>query len=334
MFPVATALASLHATLKLLSDPVRLRLCGLLAGRELVVQELCTITGLQQSRISNHLSLLKRAGLVRDRREGTWSFHSLIEPSEAGPLSPSLFEATVGPYLASPEGASDQQALAAVLDQRRQKSREMHDRLAEKWSAVGQEFVLGTVRDEVLAQAWPCGPLVADLGCGTGFLATWLAERGAQVIAVDHSERMLGEARQRARDGAVTFRRGELDALPLADGEVDAAFGNLVWHHVADLEAAAREVFRVVRPGGVLVLSDLLPHESDWMREAMGDLRLGLKPEQVVGVLARAGFQGLRTQPLVDRYRVDAPGGAPDGGAAEFAMFAVRGQKPAAARRS
>lgn len=325
-----STLANLHASLKLLSDPVRLRLCGLLARNELAVQELCTITGLQQSRISNHLSLLKRAGLVRDRREGTWSFHSLIEPSPTGALSPSLFAATIEPYLATSEGARDQQALEAVLDQRRQKSREMHDRLAERWSAVGQEFVLGTVRDEVLAQAWPCGPVVADLGCGTGFLATWLAERGAQVIAVDHSERMLGQARQRARDGAVTFRRGELDALPLDAAEVDAAFGNLVWHHVADLDATAREVFRVLRPGGVIVLSDLLPHESDWMREAMGDLRLGLKPEQVVGALARAGFVGLRTQLLVDRYRVEDP----SGGTADFAMFAVRGHKPGAARPS
>ena len=66
---VATALANLQSTLKLLSDPVRLRLCALLARAELAVQELVTITGLQQSRISNHLSLLKRQGLVRDRRE-------------------------------------------------------------------------------------------------------------------------------------------------------------------------------------------------------------------------------------------------------------------------
>jgi ubiquinone/menaquinone biosynthesis C-methylase UbiE len=328
MFPMATALASLHATLKLLSDPVRLRLCALLARAELAVQELVAITGLQQSRISNHLSLLKRAGLVRDRREGTWSFHSLIEPTEEGPLSPSLYAATVQPCLDSDESERDLQALAAVLDRRRQKSREMHDRLAESWSAVGQEFALGTLRAEVLAQAWPNGPRVADLGCGTGFLCHWLAERGAHVIAVDHSERMLGQARQRAVPGRVEFRQGELDALPLADGEVDAAFANLVWHHVPDHDAAAREVFRVLRPGGALVLSDLLPHDAEWMRERMGDLRLGLKPEQVLGVLARAGFVELRSAAIADRYR-PAP---EDGAGAEFPMFVVRGQKPAPGR--
>jgi DNA-binding transcriptional ArsR family regulator len=220
MQTMASALATLQTTLKLLSDPVRLRLCALLSRAELVVQELGTITGLQQSRISNHLSLLKRAGLVRDRREGTWSFHSLVEPSSMARCRRSLFAATVLPWLESAEGEPDGKALAAVLDQRRKKSREAHDQLADQWATVGQEFAVGTLRAEVLAQAWPCGGIVADLGCGTGFLATWLAERGAHVVAVDHSERMLASARQRGAQDRITFRQGELDALPLRDGEV------------------------------------------------------------------------------------------------------------------
>ena len=321
---MATALANLQATLKLLSDPVRLRLCALLARNELAVQELVAVTGMQQSRISNHLSLLKRAGLVRDRREGTWSFHSLVEPLDDGPLSPSLFAATVQPCLDSDVGRADQQALRAVLDQRRQKSRLAHDALADRWSAVGEEFALGTLRAELLAHAWPVGGVGADLGCGAGFLARWLAERGGEVVAVDHSERMLGQARRGSRTARVEFRQGELDALPLADGEVDAAFCNLVWHHLPDHEAAARETLRVLRPGGVCVVSDLEPHEREWMRERMGDLRLGLKPDQVVAALARAGFRDLRVERLADRYRVaDA-----DGVATDFPMFAVRGRKP------
>lgn len=327
MFSMASALTSLHTTLKLLSDPVRLRLCALLAEAELAVQELVAVTGMQQSRISNHLSLLKRAGLVRDRRDGTWSFHSLVEPSEAGPLSPSLFAATVQPWLRSEEGDRDQKALRAVLEHRRAKSREMHDRLADQWSIVGQEFALGTVRSELLAQAWPSGPVVADLGCGAGFLANWLAERGARVIAVDHSERMLGQASRGKEQRRVRaeFRQGDLEALPIGDAEVDVVFSNLVWHHLADQSAAAREVLRVLRPGGVLVISDLAPHEAEWMRDQMGDLRLGQKPDQIVAALARAGGIGLQAEPLVDRYCVTSPAGE----AAEFPMFVVRGRKPA-----
>ena len=327
---MAPALASLHRTLKLLSDPVRLRLCALLAEAELAVQELVSVTGLQQSRISNHLSLLKRAGLVRDRREGTWSFHSLVEPAEDGPLSPPLFAASVQPWLRSDEGERDQRALRAVLEHRRAKSREMHDRLADQWSVVGQDFALGTLRAELLAQAWPCGPVVADLGCGTGFLANWLVERGARVIAVDHSERMLGQAKRQRPARAdeapcAEFRRGDLELLPIGDGEVDVVFGNLVWHHLADQAAAAREMLRVLRPGGAVVISDLAPHEAEWMRELMGDLRLGQRPDQVVAALARVGCHDLHAEPLADRYRVTSP----SGDAAEFPMFVVRGRKPA-----
>lgn len=322
MKAMTTTVDSLQATLKLLSDPLRLRLCALLAQAELVVQELVAITGLQQSRVSNHLSLLKRAGLVRDRREGTWSFHSLIEPVAGGPLSPSLFQATVQPYLDADEGRRDQSALQAVLDRRRQKSRDAHDRLAEQWHSVGQDFVIGTLRAEILAQAWPCGPKVVDLGCGAGFLAAWLAERSDEVIGVDHSERMLVEAR--ANVPRVDFRQGELDALPLDADEVHAAFANLVWHHLPDHDAAAREVHRIVRPGGYVVVADLMPHESEWMRERMGDLRLGLKPDLVLASLARAGFHDLVSRPLADRYCVTGPDGSRD----EFSMFVVRGRKP------
>ena len=62
---MAPALSTLPNTLKLLSDPTRLRLCALLARHELAVQEIVAVTGLSQSRVSNHLALLKRAGVVR-----------------------------------------------------------------------------------------------------------------------------------------------------------------------------------------------------------------------------------------------------------------------------
>lgn len=321
---MASALAILTSALKLLSDPVRLRLCGLLARNELAVQEMVAVTGMQQSRISNHLALLKRSGLVRDRREGTWSFHSLVEPQDRGPLSPELFTAAIEPWLASPEGQRDLQALGAILEQRREKSRTAHDRLAERWES-GQDFAQGSLRTEVMALAWPQGFVVADLGCGTGFLTAQLASSAARVIAVDHSPRMLAAAAKKQLPANCEFRRGELDALPIDSDCVDAAFANLVWHHLPDLSAAAREVFRILKPGGAVVISDLLPHECEWMREALGDLRLGLKPEQVVAALAAAGFHGLRWERAADRYRTKPQGGED----LDLPMFLVRGQKPA-----
>lgn len=325
MQSMTTALVSLTAALKLLSDPTRLRLCGLLARSELAVQELVAITSLQQSRVSNHLALLKRAGLVRDRREGTWSFHSLVEPQVGGPLPPQLWLAVIEPWQGSAEGQRDLQALAAVLERRRQRSREVHDRLAERFDA-GLEFSTGSLRAEILAAALPHQFTAADLGCGTGFLSEQLATHCARVIAVDHSERMIAAARRKQTQAGIDLRTGELDALPIGDGEVDAAFANLVWHHLPDFGAAAAEMFRIVRPGGTAVVSDLLPHEAEWMREQMGDLRLGLRPEQVVAALARAGFVDVRSERLADRCRAEAPSGE----ILELPMFLVRGRRPAA----
>lgn len=326
---MATALPSLPQTLKLLSDPTRLRLCALLSRAELAVQELTAVTGLAQSRISNHLSLLKRAGLVRDRREGTWSFHSLVSPRAEGPLSPELHGAVIEAYVATADGQRDLQALDALREQRREQSRRAHDALAERWAEVGQEFARGSLRSEALAAALPAHLMVADLGCGAGYLTAELARTCRRVVAVDHSQRMLDATRRRNLGAHVELRRGELDALPLGDGEVDAAFANLVWHHLPDLDAAAAEACRVLAPGGALVITDLLPHEHEWMREQMGDLRLGLEPEQVIGALARAGFTALRQQAAIDRYRVHGP----DGAEHDLPMFLVRGVRPGAGAR-
>ena len=316
-----TTLATLQTNLKLLSDPTRLRLLALLSREELAVHELVTITGLAQSRISNHLALLRRAELVVDRREGSWSFHRLADVSAEGNLSPELFDAAVRPYLDSDQGVADIAALETVREQRRERSRQTHDALAERWVEVGQEFANGSLRAEAYASLVPDDLMVADLGCGAGFLTTYLAGRGARVIAVDHSTKMVEEARRGIEDDRVEFRQGEMEQLPLATDEVDAAFSNLVWHHLADVDRAAEEVARVVRPGGTAVITDLLPHQEDWMRTEMGDLRLGIRPEVVRAALARAGFTALHTETIQDHYVVEAP----DGRTVRLPLFLVRG---------
>lgn len=299
-----SVIATLQSTLKLLSDPTRLRILLLLDQEELAVQELVSITGMSQSRISNHLSLLKRAGLVRDRREGSWSFHELVSPHPEGPLTPELYQAVIAPAHAHPEHPSDGLALEAVREQRRERSRRVHDRLAAEWSAQEQSFAEGSLRGQAYSFLVPAELCIADLGCGTGFLSSFLAGRGARVIAVDHAKAMLDVARDRQLK-QVEYRQGELEKLPIEDGECDAAFANLVWHHLADPQQVLREVARILRPGGRIVITDLLPHQEDWLRESQGDLRLGLRPEDVVADLARAGFTALHSETLTDRYVVE-----------------------------
>ena len=305
---IRPVIATLQSTLKLLSDPIRLRLMVLLSLEELSVQELVTITRTSQSRVSNHLSLLKRAGLVQDRREGTWSFHSLVDPESTGPLTPELFDAVLAPARENEEFAADARALEAVREQRRDRSRQTHDRLARAWSSDGQSFTTGALRDQAYSTLVPVGMTIADLGCGTGFLSTFFATRGARVIAVDHAPAMLQAARDSAPEG-VDYRQGELDELPIADAEVDATFANLVWHHLADMGRAAEEISRITKPGGRVVITDLLPHDEEWMREELGDHRLGLTPESVMAELAQVGFCELTWEPVKDQYEVEGSKG-------------------------
>ena len=320
------AATTLPHTLKLLADATRLRLCALLAAAELSVQELVAITGCAQSRTSNHLALLKRAGIVADRREGTWSFYRLVDPGDDGALSKALFAAVLRPWIESDDGQRDLAAVESVLEQRREKSRSTHDRLAPSWHGSLQSWSSGSLRAEVYAALVPRGLRIADLGCGAGFLAEFLAARGADVIGVDHSRQMLAQARRRVGK-RVDFRQGELEALPLASGEVDAAYANLVWHHLADDRRVAAELFRILRPLGRVVISDLLPHGEEWLRDRLGDLRLGVRKEQVLATLARAGFTDLVAEDLHDRYLVTGK----DGRQASLPLFLVHGIKPVAA---
>lgn len=321
-----TSLANLQTQLKLLSEPVRLRLLALLSMQELAVQELVTITGLAQSRVSNHLSLLRRSGLVIDRKEGTWSFYRLAPAEERdGALSADLFGAVLRPYLESPEGRRDAEAVERAREQRRERSRLAHDALAARWVEMGQEFRFGSLLPEAFSALAPRQLTVADLGCGAGFLTGYLGSRAARVIAVDHSQRMLNAAAERTASEQVEFRRGEFDALPIDDGEVDAAFANLVWHHLADMDRAAAEIARILRPGGVAVITDLAPHHEEWMREEMGDLHLGLRADEVARALTAAGLGDVAVESLHDEYVVQRPG---DGGSIGLPMFLVRGRLP------
>jgi len=140
---------------------------------------------------------------------------------------------------------------------------------------------------------------VADLGCGTGETSAALAPFVARTIAVDRSGEMLQAARRRLRDCAsVEIRRGELESLPIADAELDAAVMLLVLHHVPDPAAVLREAARTLKPAGRLVVCDMLPHDREEYKKEMGHVWLGFGDDQLRRLLAGAGFERPRIVPL------------------------------------
>jgi ArsR family transcriptional regulator len=137
------------------------------------------------------------------------------------------------------------------------------------------------------------GMSVADVGTGTGFVAAGVAPRVGSVIALDNSPAMLDVARKNLDTLSienVELLLGEITALPLSSDSVDAAFANMVLHHAEDPAAMLREMSRIVKPGGAVVITDEVEHHYEWMREEHADVWLGFTPEQVEGFFREAGL--------------------------------------------
>ncbi len=326
------------ALLRVLGDGTRLRILALLEREELSVGELSRALGLAQSRVSNHLRVLREAQLLRERRVGPASFLAFEPDREDAAESEAALAGHLWPALrrelaAAREHAQDLERLGAVLAERRTRSAEFFDRVAGRWDTIGTDFATGQARQRLIAGLLPAAWVVGDLGCGTGYLARALVGLAGRIVCVDRSEGMLEEARRQLEPlppgVELDLRHGELDALPLADRELDAALCGMVLHHLADRRPFLAEARRVLRPGGTLCVLELFPHREEWLHEAQGDLHLGLDPRAVTDDLARAGFEDLRLETLDDRYRPRPSTDEPDRPRADLALYLVRGRRPA-----
>ncbi len=320
--------ASLAGLLKLLADSTRLRILALLELRELSVGELARALGMAQSRVSNHLRLLREADLLVERHEGTSTFLKLSSVEDGVSPVERLWQALKPEVDALAEHAADKIRLDRVLASRRAKDGDFFDRVAGEWDKIAGDFATGQARHRAVLHLLPPEFVVADLGCGTGYVTEALLGACGRVICVDRSKGMLAEAKKRlahaARGTAVEYRRGELDRLPLGDGEVDGVVAGMVLHHLASLQPPVREMFRALKPGGTAVVLELAPHKETWMRAELGDRHLGLEPKDVLVAFQRAGFVDTAIEPVTDEYRPRAEDGAP----VHLSLYLVRGRKP------
>jgi ubiquinone/menaquinone biosynthesis C-methylase UbiE/DNA-binding transcriptional ArsR family regulator len=290
-----------------LSDPTRSRLLLLLDRHELTVSELCSILQLPQSTVSRHLKALADSGWIAARNEGTSHLYTMTRDDLDGAARRLwlLVRDQVGP---SPAATQDQRRLAAALADRRTKSQEFFSSSAGQWDRMRDELFGDRVHLAALAALaggdWTAG----DLGCGTGQVSAALAPFVQRVIAVDSSQAMLQAARRRllAFDN-VDMRRGELEALPIDDGRLDAAVLMLVLHHVPEPHKALADVARVLKPGGRVIVGDMLPHDRESYRQQMGHVWLGFSEDHVTRLLTDVGFSQLRLVALPADSRVKGP---------------------------
>lgn len=289
---------SMLKLLRLLADPSRLRVFLLLEREELSVAELQEILSKGQSQISTQLAQLKQAGLVEDRRTGKNIFYRLKTPRKADARWMDQLKLTLhGAAAEVPETERDTEALGLILRKRQDHIRAYFDELAGKF---GRHYVPGRSWQglaEALLKLLP--PLViADLGAGEGTFSQLLAQRAQRVIAVDNSEKMVEFGAELARKHGVKnleYRAGDLEALPVEDASVDVAFFSQSLHHAQHPPRAVKEAWRILKPGGRIVVLDLLRHNFEQAREMYADVWLGFNEAEVEGFLREAEFQRVQT---------------------------------------
>src|SRR5438477_9644852 len=278
-------------SLRALSDPTRLRIVALLERDELSVNELQEITRMGQSRISTHLGLLQDAGLLQSRREGKRTFYKWREDADA--VAREFIQLAVRGAKETGEHAADRLNLKRVLARRNEQAQAYFNHIAGRFDRVYGPGRSWQAFGHLLLRILP--PLiVADLGSGEGLLSELLARRCKKVIAVDNSEKIVAFGAAKAKKNGLKnleFRLGDLQNPPVEPDSVDLVVLSQALHHAekpAEALAAAR---RILKPGGQLLVLDLLKHKFEQAHELYGDRWLGFAESDLHQWFEEAGLK-------------------------------------------
>ena len=289
--------------LKAMADEGRLRLLRSIDQAELSVAELVQALQMPQSTVSRHLKPMREAGLVEARRDGTSVYYN------RGPLfQDAAFAGILNDHLQKiPVANRDAASVERVLEQRRRKSRRFFDEMAGRYGTLTEPGGGWQALTAGMAAGF-AGKTVADLGCGEGHLALLLARFASKVVAFDQSEKMLKLVSEKAKEAGLAdrldLRPGILEELDLSGESFDAVFLSQVLHHTSNPEEVVRSAAAGLKPGGQLIILDLVRHEHEWTREEWADQWLGVDPIVVRDWLRNAGIEPMVSDSL--------PGSAPD----------------------
>jgi ArsR family transcriptional regulator len=284
-------MSSTLKSLRALSDATRLRIVALLEKDELSVNELQEVTRMGQSRISTHLGLLQDSELVQSRREGKRTFYGLNPQAEGA--AKEFIQLAIRGANELPEHASDQINLKRILNRRREQAQVYFNQIAGRFDRVygpGRSWqAFGHLLLRILPQL-----VVADLGAGEGLLSELLARRCKRVIAVDNSERIVAFGAAKAKKNNLKnleFRLGDLQDPPVEPQSVDLVVLSQALHHAEAPAKAVASAYRMLKPGGQIMILDLLKHHFENAHELYGDRWLGFAESDLQRWLEEAGFK-------------------------------------------
>jgi ubiquinone/menaquinone biosynthesis C-methylase UbiE/DNA-binding transcriptional ArsR family regulator len=283
--------------LRAAAEPTRLRLLAILAQAELTVTEITQVLGQSQPRVSRHLRVLCDAGLLDRVPEGSWVFYRLAEHPTAR-----TFVVLLGTRDATL--AADRERLAAVQQARQAAADAYFEAHAHEWNDIRSLHVSEERVEEALV-ALVGGAAIGDLldiGTGTGRILTLLAPRASRALGIDRSHEMLALARAATAAAGlshVQLRHGDMYHLALPPRSADLVVLHQVLHFADDPVAVLREVSRVLRPGGRLLLVDFAPHTEEWLRDQHAHRRLGFSTDDITHWSALAGLRAAEAARLI-----------------------------------
>ena len=283
-------------TFRLLGDRVRLRILRLLARERLNVGELTESLDLAQSTVSRHVRLLREGELVAESREDGYTWLALAETAPAG-LDATWTTLCRG-FADADDAEGDDARLADVL--RRRDEREVGWGRARPRPQPGRSWSAWARALGHLVPPWD----VVDLGCGEGALTREVARWARRVVGVEPAGPGPGAVRgdEAAGDGApIEWIEAPLEATGLEAASFDLALLSQTLHRVVAPADAVREAVRLLRPGGRLLVLDLLRHEESWVKDRLGHRHPGFEPEALRGWLEDAGLEALRLEEAARR---------------------------------
>lgn len=275
------------------SDPTRLRILALLARMELSVGELAQLLGQSQPRVSRHVRILADAGIVDRRKEGSWVFLAIADPTRTEPLL-ALVNAWTDEHSSAVFG-EDSERLDAVRADRAEAAERYFEAQAPVWDSIRSLHVAETEVERAIDRALGRRGLgiLVDIGTGTGRMIELFGPRASESIGIDRSSEMLRLARVKLESAGVrsSLRQGDMYALPLADGSADCVIIHQVLHYAHAPADAIAEAARVLAPGGTLLVVDFAAHDREELRARDAHLRLGFADETMAGWFASAGLE-------------------------------------------
>ena len=291
--------AALLDGLKAAAEPTRLRLLALCAAGELTVSEITQILGQSQPRVSRHLKVLRRAGLLHRYREQHWVYHRVPLQGAGAKVARSVLVLLSDE---DPQLLLDRQRLDAVLDRRAETARRL---IAQGSVTLGD---VAKIEDEASMDALILKALdgedlgeLLDIGTGGARMLRLLGDQSTRAVGIDISRPMLMLARSNLHDAGLDHlmvRHGNMYQLRFSDDTFDTVTIDQVLFQAAEPGDVLEEATRVLKPGGRLLLVEFVTEDNMGLWENADEVITVIDEQHLATWQANAGLKLLTSRRL------------------------------------